>query len=134
MASLDPEPADKGSPESMPHPDKGTHPSFFPYPIVCDGKHCSRPAVFKVASRWSDEFTWEWKTYGLVCRDCLDPMYESALIRQKACSMAPGESLGIPMVLDLAPGQSSSRMVRRADLELTSASSQEKPNSRETGA
>lgn len=102
---------------ALPGLPRGTHPSIFPYPIVCEGSPCSRPAVFKVASRWSDDFTWEWKTYGLVCRDCLNAMYESALLRQKACTHAPGESLGIPVVLELAPGQTSQQMVRRAELE-----------------
>lgn len=89
--------------------------------------------MYKVASRWSDDFTWEWKTYGLVCCHCLEALYKSALQRHKACMTAPGETLDRPVVLELAPGQSSGRMVRRADLEPSLVVETDHENPRETG-
>ncbi len=89
----------------------------FPYRISCQGPSCPHEARFKVAARWSDGFTWEWKTYALLCSDCLREGYEQALARRRNCRLTPGETLDRTVILELAPGQPSMHMVRRADLE-----------------
>lgn len=89
----------------------------FPYRIYCQGKPCPVEARYKVASRWSDGFTWEWKTYGLYCETCVLKGFTCGLAHQKVCAFARGENLDKPMILELSPGQPSSQMVRRVDLE-----------------
>lgn len=91
----------------------------FPYRISCQGPCCTREARYKVAARWSDGFTWEWKTYALLCADCLPEGYALAVARRQNCRLTPGESLDRSVILELAPGQPSMHMVRRADLERT---------------
>lgn len=89
----------------------------FPYRISCQGPSCAHEARYKVAARWSDGFTWEWKTYALLCADCLSAGYAQAVAKRQNCRLAPGESLDSPAILELAPGQPSMHLVRRADLE-----------------
>jgi hypothetical protein len=91
----------------------------FPYRISCQGACCTLEARYKVAARWSDGFTLEWKTYALLCADCLSAGYALAVSRRQSCRLTPGESLDRPVILELAPGQPSMHMVRRADLERT---------------
>lgn len=100
---------------------------YFPYRIYCQGKPCTCEALYKVASRWSDGFAWEWKTYGLFCEACVLKGFARGLAHQKICAFARGENLDKPMILELSPGQPSIQMVRRVDLERLSETGQTQP-------
>jgi len=88
-----------------------------PYPVRCYRPGCGRPAVLKIAARWSDGVTEELKTYALSCADCLGEQYRAACRRRAACRLAPGESLDVPAVFDLVRGQRDQQRLRRSDLE-----------------
>ena len=60
------------------------------YPVLC---RCGGPATHKVAARWSDGATVEWKTYSLCCATCLDAEVASAHARRAACKLTHGETL-----------------------------------------
>jgi hypothetical protein len=91
-----------------------------PYPVRCYQAGCDRLAAFKIAARWSDGITGELKTYALSCPECLTKLYQRSLARQKACRLAPGESLEAPGIYDLVRGQRDRDHVRRLDLEESS--------------
>lgn len=76
-----------------------------PYPLICYQPSCGRPAVYKIAARWSDGLTGELKTYGLCCESCLPAWYARAVQRQRACRLAPGEILDAPSIFRLASGR-----------------------------
>jgi hypothetical protein len=88
-----------------------------PYPLICYRPGCGRPAVFKIAARWSDGVTQELKTYALSCPDCLAEQFRKSREKQAVCRVAVGEKLGVPGVYELARGQRDTQLVRRVDLE-----------------
>jgi hypothetical protein len=87
------------------------------YPVLCYHKGCGRPAVFKIAARWSDGLTQELKTYALTCPDCLEKEFRGSRLKQAACRTAPGETLEPPGIYELARGRRDPQLVRRPDLE-----------------
>ena len=87
------------------------------YPVLCYTRGCGRPAVYKIAARWSDGVTEELKTYGLCCSECLPAWFRLSREKQAACRRAPGEILEPPGVYELARGQRDRTLVRRLDLE-----------------
>ena len=89
----------------------------FSYPVLCYTRGCGRPAVYKIAARWSDGVTEELKTYGLCCSECLPAWFRLSREKQTACRRAPGEILEPPGVYELARGQRDRTLVRRLDLE-----------------
>src|SRR4051812_35829993 len=95
-----------------------------PYVVTCSQRGCTRPAVYKIAARWSDGVTRELKTYGLSCEACLGEQFARSKVKQLACRLAPGETLESPGIYDLTRGQRDPHLARRADLEqrLTAAS------------
>jgi len=88
-----------------------------PYPLVCYHPGCGRPALYKIASRWSDGLTRELKTYALSCEECLGEQFRRALAKQTTCRLAVGESLERPGIYLLAHGRRDHLLDRRADLE-----------------
>jgi hypothetical protein len=86
-----------------------------PYPVLC--LRCGKPAVFKIAARWSDGATGELKTYALCCADCLPAGFREARLKQAACRRAPGESLEPPGIYEWEHGRRDRQLVRRTDLE-----------------
>jgi hypothetical protein len=64
-----------------------------PYPVCCHRPGCGRPAVYKIAARWSDGVTHELKTYDLRCAECLAAGLLGSREKQAACRLAPGETL-----------------------------------------
>ncbi|HZT82749.1 MAG TPA: hypothetical protein VFA26_21140 [Gemmataceae bacterium] len=88
-----------------------------PYPVLCYTPGCGRPAVYKIAARWSDGVTEELKTYGLACADCLAGWFRRSRERQAACRRAPGEVLEAPGIYEWASGKRDRELVRRPDLE-----------------
>ena len=66
------------------------------YAILCTRKDCARPAVYKIAARWSDGTTEELKTYALCCAECLPEAYRLSCEKQKACRTTTGEKLEAP--------------------------------------
>ena len=70
-----------------------------PYPVLCSTPDCGKPAIYKIASQWSDGITTELKTYGLSCADHVAFWLHHARQRQAACGLAPGETLGEPSIL-----------------------------------
>jgi hypothetical protein len=88
-----------------------------PYPLICYRPGCGRPAVFKIAARWSDGVTQELKTYALSCPDCLAAQFRKSREKQAVCRVAVGETLDVPGVYDLVRGQRDTQLVRRTDLE-----------------
>lgn len=88
-----------------------------PYPIHCFTKGCGKPAVYKVAARWSDGITEELKTYALSCRDCLAAWFQGSLAKHAACRRARNEILEPPGIFDMERGKRDRVLHRRPDLE-----------------
>ena len=103
-----------------------------PYPVRCYRPGCSRPAVYKIAARWSDGVTEELKTYALACAGCLAELFRRARDKQAACRLAPGESLDVPGIYELARGRRDQELARREDLEKQLAGATRKPPSPQT--
>ena len=87
------------------------------YTILCTRKDCARPAVYKIAARWSDGTTEELKTYALCCEECLPEAFRTSCTKQKACRMTKGETLEPPSIYRLARGRRDQQLERRTDLE-----------------
>jgi hypothetical protein len=88
-----------------------------PYPLICYTKGCNRPAVYKIAARWSDGVTGELKTYGLSCADCLPAWFRRACERKAACRLTTGETLEDPGIFALERGQRDQQLQRLPELE-----------------
>lgn len=69
------------------------------YPIACQS--CGAPALYKIASRWTDDHTSELKTYALSCAACVESSLIDALRRRNACRTDPGERIDPPEVFEL---------------------------------
>lgn len=87
------------------------------YPVLCYTRGCGRPAVYKIAARWSDGITEELKTYSLCCAECLAHSFHSSQQRQGTCRRAPGEILEPPGIYQLVHGQRDRHLVRCTALE-----------------
>ena len=87
------------------------------YPVLCTLRNCGRPAVYKIAARWSDGNTHELKTYALTCAECLDAAFRASQLKRSACRLAPGERLEEPGIYALRRGASDSELERRPDME-----------------
>ena len=88
-----------------------------PYPVYCYTKGCGRPALFKIAARWSDGLIQELKTYALSCEGCLAQWYRKSKKKQSQCRLARGETLEAPGIYCLARGRRDADIERRNDLE-----------------
>ena len=88
-----------------------------PYPVCCYRPGCDRPAVYKIAARWSDGVTHELKTYALSCEECLADWFQRSRDKQAACRLAPGETLALPGIYEMVRGQRDQQLTRRHDLE-----------------
>jgi hypothetical protein len=88
-----------------------------PYPIFCYTKGCGRPAVYKIAARWSDGLTQELKTYALSCAECLLGWYSNSKQKQAVCRLAKRETLEVPGIFHLARGRRDAQIERLHDLE-----------------
>jgi hypothetical protein len=88
-----------------------------PYPIYCYTRSCGKPAVYKIAARWSDGITKELKTYALCCADCLPAWFRSSRQKQSACRLARGETLEPPGIFTLERGRRDTEISRLRDLE-----------------
>ncbi len=87
------------------------------YPIYCLTQGCKNLAAYKIAARWSDGQQRELKTYGLCCADCLRAWFKAALEKQKACQLAPGETLEAPGIYHMVRGQRDPNLHRLEELE-----------------
>ncbi|MGL4420567.1 MAG: hypothetical protein ACRCZF_07875 [Gemmataceae bacterium] len=58
-------------------------------------------ATVKIASRWSDGSTHEFKTYALTCEGCANQWLLQAEVKRADCRQAVGESLDPPQILPL---------------------------------
>jgi hypothetical protein len=88
-----------------------------PYPVQCYTPGCGKAALYKIAARWSDGVTSELKTYGLVCRDCLENWLLRARRSRAECRLAPGESLEEPGIYRVERGARDQQLERLPDLE-----------------
>jgi hypothetical protein len=88
-----------------------------PYPVLCYTRGCGRPAVYKIAARWTDGVTAELKTYGLCCAECLAAWYRRGRQKQKECRLTTGESLEAPNVFHLARGHRDHQLRRATEVE-----------------
>jgi hypothetical protein len=88
-----------------------------PYPVLCYTPGCGRPAVYKIAARWSDGITGELKTYSLCCADCLPDSFRRAIQKHGACRRAPGETLEAPGIFRLERGARDQQLQRLTELE-----------------
>ena len=88
-----------------------------PYSVLCYQPGCGRPAVFKIASRWSDGVTEELKTYALSCDDCLAEHFRRSCDKQAGCRRARGESLEPPGIYRLERGRRDRLLERMSALE-----------------
>ena len=87
------------------------------YPILCYHPGCGRPAIYKIASRWSDGVTQELKTYALSCEACLAEQFHASRQKQAACRRASGETLEPPGIYRLERGQRDHHLERLWELE-----------------
>ena len=85
------------------------------YEVRCTRPDCLRPAVYKIAARWSDGLTGELKTYALSCPACLANWFRTSREKQAACHTAPGEVLEPPGVYHLERGQHDQQLRRAED-------------------
>ncbi|CAN5244117.1 hypothetical protein BH10PLA2_BH10PLA2_15700 [soil metagenome] len=88
-----------------------------PYQVYCYRKGCGKPAVYKIAARWSDGVTHELKTYSLTCGDCLPDFFKQSQIKFAACRRAPGEMVEPPGIYSLQRGVRDVEISRQPDLE-----------------
>ncbi len=88
-----------------------------PYPIHCSCPGCGKPALYKIAARWSDGVTQELKTYALTCGDCLLEAFQHSRQKQAACRLAPGETLEQSGIYSLERGRRDTQICRLLDLE-----------------
>jgi hypothetical protein len=88
-----------------------------PYPISCYTKGCGKPAIYKIAARWSDGVTQELKTYALCCADCLPDWFRRSREKQAACRLARGEILEPPAIFSLERGRRDTEINRLRELE-----------------
>jgi hypothetical protein len=88
-----------------------------PYPISCYTKGCGKPAIYKIAARWSDGVTQELKTYALCCADCLPDWFRRSREKQAACRLARGEILEAPAIFSLERGRRDTEINRLRELE-----------------
>src|SRR5271155_3641159 len=88
-----------------------------PYSVICYRPGCGRPALYKIAARWSDGVTEELKTYTLTCADCLAELFRRSCVKEAACRLASGETLVGPFIYELARGMRDRQLTRRQDLE-----------------
>jgi hypothetical protein len=75
------------------------------YPVRC---LCGALARVKIAARWSDGITHEFKTYYLACTACTPACLAQAQLKRDICRLTPGESLDQPVALPLSAAGSSS--------------------------
>ena len=87
------------------------------YPLICYQPHCGRPAVYKIAARWSDGRQSELKTYGLCCEACLPAWFRKSRQKQMQCRLTAGETLEPAGIYHLEPGQRDRVLPRLPDLE-----------------
>jgi hypothetical protein len=88
-----------------------------PYPIYCYSPNCGKPALYKIAARWSDGVTEDLKTYALTCADCLPEWFGRSREKQVACRRAPGEILEPPGIFTLQRDRNDVPMQRLHELE-----------------
>ena len=88
-----------------------------PYPIHCYTPGCDKPAVYKIAARWSDGITAELKTYALSCAECLPGLFRQSRVKQAACKLTAGEILEAPGIYQLQRGQRDQQLQRLEELE-----------------
>jgi len=88
-----------------------------PYPLVCVEPDCGKPAIYKIASRWSDGLTEELKTYYLSCEHCVQSHLAKAQTKKKDCRLVPGETLDNPGIYDLDRTKRDRQLVRRLEQE-----------------
>ena len=88
-----------------------------PYPLLCYRPGCGKPALYKIAARWSDGVTQELKTYALSCEECLPQWFRYGRKKQAACRLAKAETLEVPGIYLLKRGRRDLKLERLADLE-----------------
>lgn len=59
--------------------------------VPCSHSNCSEPAVYKLASRWSDGTFAELKTFGFACSEHLGQVFRDAEARSRDYAPGPGE-------------------------------------------
>jgi hypothetical protein len=89
-----------------------------PYPLVCITSKCGRPAIYKIAARWSDGVTEELKTYAVCCAECLPDWFRRSREKQATCRVAPGETLDTPGIYSLERGRRNAQIQRLPELEM----------------
>ena len=71
------------------------------YEIRCGAPGCDKPAALKIAARWTNADSQEFKTYSICCEACRESEWKSAKERRANCRLAPGEEIGELEVLAL---------------------------------
>ncbi|HEV3203122.1 MAG TPA: hypothetical protein VGY77_02005 [Gemmataceae bacterium] len=87
------------------------------YPVLCHRPECGRPAIYKIAARWSDGVTQELKTYSLCCAECLAECFRESCARQARCRKGKNEILDAPSIFMLERGKRDRILQRLTDLE-----------------
>lgn len=87
------------------------------YVVRCMVEGCSEEARYKVASQWSDGTIQELKTYGLACEQHLELIFGRSRDKHGRCRLVEGESLGLPQIFRIEPGQRDRQLVHLPELE-----------------
>jgi len=87
------------------------------YPVICYRPECGRPAIYKIAARWSDGVTQELKTYSLCCAQCLGDGFRESCAKQAACRKGKNEILDVPGIFMLERGKRDRVLKRLTELE-----------------
>lgn len=90
---------------------------MFQYPLPCQHADCPRPAVYKIAARWSDGLTSELKTYALSCDTHLAELLAESRRRRQRTRTLPGELLEPPGIYQLTPGGRDRDLQRLEEVE-----------------
>jgi hypothetical protein len=64
---------------------------MYAHEVLCSHHYCSEPAIYKIASRWSDGTFSELKTFGFACSDHLGELFRDAEDRRLDYTLCPGE-------------------------------------------
>ena len=86
-----------------------------PYPVLCYTPGCGRPALYKIAARWTDGTIAELKTYGLACEGHSAQAYRDALRRRKVHPPSNEEKHGEIGLYHFEKGQSGAPLEKVAD-------------------
>jgi hypothetical protein len=90
---------------------------LFRYIPSCSATGCDHPAIYKIATLWSDGTSHELKNYGLVCEAHRHSQLTLARNHHQALRLSDGESVGAVELYVLRTGCRDIELTRLGDAE-----------------